>query len=70
MSRIGTAGGTFLLPIGIAHLGIGTSLLIAAAVCVVGLAVTYLRAPETTDLTLTESERATPPGDESNDAHA
>jgi putative MFS transporter len=70
MSRIGAAGGTFLLPIGIAHLGIGTSLLIAAAVCVVGLVVTYLWAPETTDLTLTESKSATPPGDQSSDVHS
>lgn len=61
MSRIGAAGGTFLLPIGIKHLGIGASLLIAAAVCAIGLAVTYLWAPETTDLTLTESETAIPP---------
>lgn len=61
MSRIGAAGGTFLLPLGIAHLGIGTSLLIAAGVCAVGLVVTYMWAPETTDLTLTEAESATPP---------
>jgi putative MFS transporter len=61
MSRIGAAGGTFLLPVGIAHLGIGASLLIAAAICAVGLVVTYLWAPETTNLSLTESEQATPP---------
>jgi putative MFS transporter len=42
----------------------------APAVCGVGLAVTYLWAPETTDLTLTESESATPPGGGSNDAHS
>jgi putative MFS transporter len=61
MSRIGAAGGTFLLPVGIDKLGIGPSMLIAAAVCAVGLAVTYLWAPETTDLSLTESGRATAP---------
>jgi MFS transporter, putative metabolite transport protein len=52
-SRIGAAGGTFLLPVSIAHLGIGTSMVISAAVCAVGLAVTYAWAPETTDQTLT-----------------
>jgi putative MFS transporter len=61
MSRIGAAGGTFLLPVGIDKLGIGPSMLIAAAVCAIGLAVTYLWAPETTDLSLTESGRSTAP---------
>ncbi len=61
MSRIGAAGGTFLLPLGIKQFGIGTSLLIAAGVCVIGLIVTYLWAPETTDLTLSEAEGATAP---------
>jgi fructose-specific phosphotransferase system component IIB len=37
-------------------------MLIAATVCAVGLAVTYLWAPETTDLSLTQSVRATAPG--------
>jgi MFS transporter, putative metabolite transport protein len=62
MSRIGAAGGTFLLPVGIDAFGIGVSMIIAAAVCAVGLAATYLWAAETTDLSLTQSERATPPG--------
>jgi putative MFS transporter len=70
MSRVGAAGGTFLLPIGIAHLGIGTSMLIAAAVCALGLVVTYLWAPETTELSLSESASATPPSDESDDVEA
>jgi putative MFS transporter len=61
MSRIGAGGGTFLLPIGIARFGIGASLVIAAAICAVGLVVTYLWAPETTDLSLTEAESAIPP---------
>jgi MFS transporter, putative metabolite transport protein len=59
MSRIGAAGGTFLLPVGIDKLGIGPSMLIAGAVCAIGLVVTYLWAPETTALSLTETERAT-----------
>jgi putative MFS transporter len=62
ISRIGAAGGTFLLPVGIDAFGIGVSMLIAATVCAVGLAVTYLWAPETTDLSLTQSVRATAPG--------
>ena len=37
-------------------------MLIAAGVCAVGLVVTYLWAPETTELSLTQSDRATPPG--------
>ena len=59
MSRIGAAGGTFLLPVGIDRLGIGPSMLIAGAVCGVGLAVTYLWAPETTDLSLTQTGGST-----------
>jgi MFS transporter, putative metabolite transport protein len=62
MSRIGAAAGTFLLPVGIDKLGIGASMLIAAGVCAIGLVVTYLWAPETTELSLTESQAATPPG--------
>src|SRR4051812_32391115 len=45
MSRIGAAGGTFLLPVAIAHLGIGASMMIAAAICAAGLVVTYLCGP-------------------------
>ncbi|MGI9155201.1 MAG: MFS transporter [Marmoricola sp.] len=61
VSRIGAAGGTFLLPIGIDRWGIGPSLLVGAAICAVGLAATYLWAPETTDLSLTKSKSATAP---------
>ena len=57
MSRIGAAGGTFLLPLGIKAFGIGPSVLIGAAICVGGLVVTHLWAPETTDMSLTESEQ-------------
>jgi putative MFS transporter len=52
-SRIGAAGGTFLLPVAIDHLGIGTSMVISALVCAVGLVVTYAWAPETTNRSLT-----------------
>jgi MFS transporter, putative metabolite transport protein len=58
MSRIGAAGGTFLLPLGIASFGIGPSVLIGAAICLVGLIVTHLWAPETTALSLTKSQEA------------
>lgn len=61
VSRIGAAGGTFLLPIGIANFGIGPSLLIGAAICAAGLLVTHLWAPETTSLSLTKSKTAAPP---------
>jgi MFS transporter, putative metabolite transport protein len=40
VARIGAAGGAFLLPIGIDRFGIGPSMLIAATVCAIGLAVT------------------------------
>jgi len=38
-SRIGAAAGTFLLPVGISNIGVGPSVLIGAAVVVVGLGV-------------------------------
>jgi putative MFS transporter len=54
-SRIGAAGGTFLLPLGITHLGIGPSVLIGAAISAIGLFVTYIWAPETTGISLTQT---------------
>ena len=54
-SRIGAAGGTFLLPLGIAHIGIGPSVLVGAGLCAIGLFVTYLWAPETTGISLTQT---------------
>jgi hypothetical protein len=59
-SRIGAAGGTFLLPLGIAHIGLGPSVLIGAVICAIGLAVTYLWAPETTDVSLTRTSSVEP----------
>jgi putative MFS transporter len=61
-SRIGATAGTFLLPIGIDQFGIGPNLVIGAVICAVGLVVTHLWAPETTDLSLTRAEEAEPPG--------
>jgi putative MFS transporter len=60
-SRLGAAGGTFLLPIGIAHLGIGPSVLIGAVIAAIGLCVTYLWAPETNGISLTQASSVEPP---------
>lgn len=54
-SRIGAAAGTFLLPVGIATIGIGASMVVAAAVCALGAVVSQLLAPETTGRTLTRT---------------
>lgn len=55
VSRTGAAAGTFLLPVGIATIGIGASMVVAAAVCVVGAVVSQMLAPETTRQTLTRT---------------
>lgn len=57
VSRVGAAGGTFLLPVGIAHWGVGPSVLVGAGFCLAGLTATYFWAPETTNLSLTKSTR-------------
>ncbi len=54
-SRVGAAIGTFLLPVGVSHIGVGPSVLIGAAVCVIGAGVSHLWAPETTGLSLTQT---------------
>jgi MFS transporter, putative metabolite transport protein len=59
-SRIGAAAGTFLLPIGIASIGIGPCMLIAAGLCVIGGTVSQLMAPETTGLSLTHTAALRP----------
>ena len=59
-SRIGAASGTFLLPLGIAHLGLGPTMLIFAGVSAIGLVVTYLWAPETANISLTETSTLEP----------
>jgi putative MFS transporter len=56
-SRVAAAAGTFLLPLGIASLGTGTCMLIAAGVCVVGGVVSQVMAPETTGRALHETSR-------------
>ncbi len=58
-SRVGAALGTFLLPIGIARIGVGPSVIIGAGTCVVGALVSHLWAPETTGLSLTRTSGIT-----------
>ena len=58
-SRIGAAIGTFLLPVGIATIGVGASMVIAAALCVIGAVVSQIMAPETTGQTLTRTSVVT-----------
>ena len=53
-SRISAAVGTFLLPIGIESIGIAACMLIGAAILVIGGVYSYVEAPETTGLTLTQ----------------
>ncbi len=60
-SRVGAAGGTFLLPIGITSIGVGPSVLIGAAIALIGAIATHLWAPETTNLTLTKSPKTQAP---------
>lgn len=55
MSRIGAAIGTFLLPVSMSSLGTSPTMLIGAAVLVVGLVVSMMLAPDTRDLSLTEA---------------
>lgn len=57
MSRVGAAIGTFLLPLGLAHLGTQVTMLLGAAVLVVGLAGSILWAPETRSLSLAQASK-------------
>lgn len=54
-SRVGAAIGTFMLPVGIASIGIGPVLLILAGVVAVGAIVSQLWAPETKGKSLAET---------------
>jgi putative MFS transporter len=54
-SRLGSAIGTFLLPLGILHLGFQVTILVLAAVLLVGMIVSIAWAPETKHLTLNEA---------------
>ena len=57
-SRIGAAGGTFLLPIALAAWGTGPAMLVGAGILVLGFVVSVLWAPETRDLTLVQASGA------------
>ena len=50
-----TAIGTWLLPLGIAHLGIRACMLIGAAMCAGGALMSHSMAPETTGKALTRT---------------
>jgi putative MFS transporter len=54
-SRLGSAVGTFLLPLGIVHLGFHITILVLAAVLLVGMIVSIAWAPETKHLTLNQA---------------
>ena len=53
MSRLGSAAGTFILPISLTTIGIKPSMFILGMVCAFGAIMCYFWAPETKDLTLT-----------------
>ncbi|MDG9720133.1 MFS transporter [Streptomyces sp. DH24] len=55
ISRIGAAAGTFLLPISLSRLGIGTTMLIGAGITLVGWLVSFAWAEETRGRTLAET---------------
>jgi putative MFS transporter len=59
-SRIGAAVGTFLLPIGIAAIGLGWCMVVGAAICVIGAVVSQLLAPETTGKSLSHTGAVSP----------
>ncbi|MGV9711869.1 MFS transporter [Gordonia sp. NPDC003424] len=55
LSRIGAAVGTFLVPMALDSLGIGVTMLIGAAITLLGALLSHFMAPETRGMTLTES---------------
>lgn len=55
LSRIGAAVGTYLVPISLTTLGIGTTMLIAAGVSLFGALISWLMAPETCALDLQQA---------------
>lgn len=55
LSRIGAAIGTYLVPLALSGLGIGTTMLIAGAITLLGALISLVWAPETRGLSLAES---------------
>jgi putative MFS transporter len=61
-SRIGAAVGTFLLPVGIAGIGLPWCMVIGAGLCMLGAVVSHLLAPETTGKSLSHTGVVRPVG--------
>ncbi|MUL85493.1 MULTISPECIES: MFS transporter [unclassified Mycolicibacterium] len=59
VSRIGSAGGTYLMPLALTALGAGGALGVGAAVTAVGLVVSIFMAPETKGVALTDNATLT-----------
>jgi putative MFS transporter len=57
LSRLGSAAATFLMPVTLDSLGRSGGLFIAGAISAIGLIVSYVMAPETKGLSLSESGR-------------
>ncbi|MBN9747856.1 MFS transporter [Amycolatopsis sp. A1MSW2902] len=55
LSRIGAAIGTYLVPLALSGLGIGTTMIIAGVITLLGMVVSIAWAPETRGMTLAES---------------
>lgn len=55
MSRIGTAVGTYLVPVSLVNIGIGNTMLVGGAITLLGAWVSWKMAPETSHLELHES---------------
>lgn len=55
MTRIGSAAGTFLVPLSLQGIGIGNTMYVAAAVSFAGLAASLLLAPETRGMSLEQA---------------
>ena len=56
-TRVGSAVGVFLVPLSLKHLGIGGTMMIAAALLLFAAAVSTVWAPETPDLGLDDASR-------------
>ena len=62
LSRIGAAIGTYLVPVSLAHIGIGGTMIVGAVVTFTGAVVSLMWAPETRGLTLGECAATSPQG--------
>ncbi|NHO32640.1 MFS transporter [Acetobacter fallax] len=59
-SRLGAALGTFLLPLGVSHYGVRTTLFAACTILAAGAFISWRWAPETSGLSLSEASHITP----------